>query len=138
MGRRRLASTLVALALAAITAASTAGTAEAAGCGASNGTLWCGNAANAPIYDRPWIKAVGPGGPGIEVDRMWTTYSRFECWVEGALHPGDNYTWYWTQGDKYGNWGYMPASSLNTSSDFDAHPDWHGLEKCPWNPFEGW
>ncbi len=57
------------------------------------------------------------------MDRRWTTYSRFECRVEGALHPGDNYTWYWTQGDKYGNWGYMPACSLNTSADFDAHPN---------------
>ena len=87
-----------------------------------DGRLYCGNAYFAPIYRRPNTNEL--------VDHMLTTYSWFDCWVRGAPHEGRNNTWYHTVGDQHGADGFMPAFYVFTSSEFDEHPDWHGLGKC--------
>jgi hypothetical protein len=88
-----------------------------------DGRLWCTNAAAAPIH------ASATNGSGV-VDRLRTTKSWFDCWTTGDLHGGGNRTWYHTQGDDAGRWGYVPAVDLNTPDAFDANPGAHGLRHC--------
>jgi len=84
--------------------------------------LWCTNKADALHADTNFGSAV--------VNHMKTTYSWFDCWGTGQLHPGGNTTWYHAIGDDNNNAGWMPAVDLNTTSDFDANPSAHGLAKC--------
>jgi beta-lactamase class A len=65
------------------------------------------------------------------VDTLRTTHSWFKCWTTGELHAGGNTTWYFTQGDDNGAWGFVPAAALETTSDFDANPSAQGMPKCP-------
>lgn len=64
------------------------------------------------------------------VDALQSTYSWFSCWTTGERHEGGNTTWYETQGDIYGRWGYVPASYLNTAGSFDMDPSAEGLAAC--------
>ncbi|MGC9670861.1 hypothetical protein ACNTMW_30475 [Planosporangium sp. 12N6] len=104
--------------------------AHAASCGVSGGKLWCNNKAPVYIRDKPSL-----ANPSSErVDTLRTTYSWFSCWSTGELHGGGNYTWYKTQGDDYGAWGWLAAEYMYTSWDFDANPSAYGLPRCqyPW------
>jgi len=63
---------------------------------------------------------------------MDSTTSWFLCWRRGALHEGGNDVWYYSQGDRpypgqsqRGNWGYMPAVNVWTSTD-----PWPGMAQC--------
>ncbi|MFJ6760801.1 MULTISPECIES: hypothetical protein [unclassified Streptomyces] len=96
--------------------------AQAAGCGVSGGTLWCGN--------REVAMHFGPGYNSEVGDWLTSTYSWFSCWTYGGNHEGGNNTWYGTQGDAVGMFGYVPAVALNTSSQFDANPGNYGLPHC--------
>jgi len=88
-----------------------------------DGRLYCGNDYFAPIYAGPFLNS------GV-VDHMLTTYSWFECWVHGDPHFGGNDTWYATQGDEHGNYGFMPAGYVYTSPRFDENPSRYGLRNC--------
>jgi len=89
-----------------------------------DGRLYCGNEYNAPLYaERPFYSH------GV-YDHMFTTYSWFNCWAYGDLHPGGNYTWYHSTGDEYGRDGFMPANYVHTPSWFDANPKQFGLRNC--------
>ncbi|MFI6900599.1 hypothetical protein ACIBKY_05030 [Nonomuraea sp. NPDC050394] len=104
--------------------------AQAAGCGVNGkGVLWCGNEGNAPLYDKP--STTTP--VGYLIDNLWTTNSWFTCWSEGQYHKGGNTTWYKTQGDRKGKWGWVPAGYVFTSDGFDANPSRHGLPKCQYD-----
>lgn len=93
------------------------------GCAArGDGRIYCENKPNAPIYSTPGFTRI--------VDRLKTTTSWFDCWSSGALHGGGNRTWYHTQGDNYGNWGWVPAVEMKTTGEFDADPTSRGLPKC--------
>jgi hypothetical protein len=48
------------------------------------------------------------------------------------MHEGGNRTWYFTQGDRVGAWGWVPASYVNTAGDFNVNPQ--GLQRCSWVP----
>ncbi|MEU8365124.1 hypothetical protein AB0C27_54840 [Nonomuraea sp. NPDC048882] len=110
---------------AASTAASmTASTATAAACYASGGNLYCGNAANAPIYATPGYTKPN-GNPETVVDRLETTFSYFKCYVSGQPHGGGNSIWYHTYGDQTGRWGYVAAVNVWTST--DPYP---GVARC--------
>ncbi|MEU8404130.1 hypothetical protein AB0C28_53950 [Nonomuraea sp. NPDC048892] len=107
------------------TAASTAAsTATAAACYASGGNLYCGNAANAPIYATPGYTKPN-GNPETVVDRLETTFSYFKCYVSGQPHGGGNSIWYHTYGDQTGRWGYVAAVNVWTST--DPYP---GVARC--------
>ncbi len=88
-----------------------------------DGKLYCTNAGNAAMYSASHFSS------GV-VNHLRTTSSWFDCWGSGERHAGGNTTWYHTVGDDNGNWGYVPASDLNTSSAFDANPSAHGLRQC--------
>lgn len=95
-----------------------------ASCGVrGDGKLHCTNRDNAPL------RSAANGGAGI-VNTLRTTSSWFTCWAPGALHAGGNSTWYFTVGDDNGNWGWIPAVLMHTSSAFDANPSAHGLKRC--------
>jgi hypothetical protein len=64
------------------------------------------------------------------VDTLRSTNSFFTCWSEGDLHEGGNRTWYWTQGDDHGSWGFVPAAALDTPGTFDTTALAHGLPRC--------
>jgi hypothetical protein len=64
------------------------------------------------------------------VDTLRSTSSWFTCWTEGDLHEGGNRTWYSTQGDDHGNWGFAPAVALDTPDNFDTTALAHGLPHC--------
>ncbi len=89
----------------------------------SDGKLYCGNSADASMY------ASASSSSGV-VNTLRSTNSWFTCWGTGDEHAGGNTTWYYTLGDDNGNWGWVPAVDLDTSSDFDANPAAHGLAKC--------
>ncbi|MCG5215421.1 hypothetical protein [Streptosporangium sp. KLBMP 9127] len=100
-----------------------------AGCGVSNGVLRCGNEGNAELRSKPSTTLP----PSKVVDNLWTTYSWFTCWSEGQYHKGDNTTWYKTQGDRNGRWGWVAAGYVFTSNGFDANPSKYGLPKCQYD-----
>ena len=89
----------------------------------ADGRLYCGNTVGAAIY------ASTNAESGV-VDHLRSNPSWFDCWSTGELHGGGNTTWYHTQGDDAGNWGWTPAVDLDTTSDFDANPSAHGLRSC--------
>ena len=102
--------------------------AEVQSCGVRNGKLWCKNKYKAPVY--PWAQTRDDAW-----DALHTTYSWFACFAYGEYHAGKNYTWYYTQGDEEGLWGWVAAVNLSTSSAFDANPAAHGLPHCNnWSP----
>ena len=65
------------------------------------------------------------------MDALRTTYSWFSCWATGGAHAGGNATWYFTQGDDHGRWGWVAAVNLGTTGAFDANPATGGLARCP-------
>ena len=89
-----------------------------------DGKLYCGNTPGASIY------AADNAESGV-VDHLESNPSWFDCWSTGELHAGGNTTWYHTQGDDTGAWGWVPAVDLDTTSDFDANPSASGLAACP-------
>jgi len=109
-----------------------AGPTGAALCGVGeDGNLWCTNASGAPLRDKPSIDL-----PSSETaDYLRTTYSWFTCWSEGQYHRGGNTTWYYTQGDDLGHWGWVAAEYVNTTDHFDSNPSNYGIRKCqyPWS-----
>lgn len=90
----------------------------------ADGKLYCTNAANAAMYATPQFASA-------VVNHLRTTYSYFDCWGVGDLHPGGNTTWYRTVGDDNPNQGWLPAVDLNTPDAFDANPTAYGLVRCP-------
>jgi len=87
------------------------------------GWLYCGNEYFAPIY-------ASPARLGDPVDRKLTTHSWFNCWAYSLFPDGSTRTWYHTQGDLHGNWGFMHASDVFTPPGFDENPDRYGLHQC--------
>lgn len=126
---RRIALLAIATLLATFGVTAVAAPAQAASCGVSGGLLWCGNVGGAAIRDKPSVDQP----TSKVVDRLRTTYSWFDCWSEGQLHSGGNYTWYHTQGDDYGKYGWVAAANVYTSSAFDSNPSSRGLRKCQYN-----
>jgi uncharacterized protein YvpB len=89
----------------------------------ADGNLHCKNTPNIPMYfDTNFGAQV--------VDTLRSSPSWFNCWGTGQLHPGGNTTWYHTQGDDKGNYGWVPAVDLSTTPDFDADPAKAGLPHC--------
>jgi hypothetical protein len=121
--KRTIITTFVTAGLMAVAGSASAYT----GCGVKkDGRLWCGNDYNAELRSSPSTSEP----QSRVVDHLYTTYSWFTCWSEGQIHPGGNYTWYYTQGDEHGNWGWVAAAYVYTSSKFDRDPSVHGLPKC--------
>lgn len=89
----------------------------------ADGRLWCNNAAGSPIHTS------ATGGSTV-VDHLRTTTSWFDCWTTGEMHAGGNTTWYHTEGDDAGRWGFVPAVDLMTPNAFDADPAARGLRRC--------
>jgi hypothetical protein len=89
----------------------------------SDGKLHCANKPHSAMYASTNVAS------GV-VNHLETSNSWFDCWGTGELHAGGNHTWYHTLGDDNGNWGWVPAVDLQTSSSFDADPSAHGLKKC--------
>jgi hypothetical protein len=89
-----------------------------------DGRLHCDNTPNATI------RSMASYG-GAAVDTLRTTNSWFDCWVSGQRHAGGNTTWYHTQGDDHGAWGFVPGVDLKTPNVFDGNPSAHGLKHCP-------
>jgi hypothetical protein len=89
----------------------------------ADGKLYCGNTPGASIYSATNAES------GV-VDHLESNPSWFDCWATGELHAGGNTTWYHTQGDDNGDWGFVPAVDLNTASSFDANPSAQGLPAC--------
>ena len=89
--------------------------------GAGDGKLYVSNVAGAAIRSNPENDAP-------IVNHLRTTESWFDCWTSGDRHAGGNTTWYHTLGDDNGNWGFVAANDLSTTSAFDANPV--GLRKC--------
>jgi hypothetical protein len=87
----------------------------------SDGKLHCESSPGAAIRSEP------KNGSGV-VNRLRTERSWFDCWTKGEVHAGGNDTWYHTLGDDNGNWGFVAAVDLSTTSAFDASPS--GLRKC--------
>ena len=96
----------------------------------------------APTADVARVKLSGGGlAPyfGTAGDRFPSSYLLPQAYPEGAPthpaygagHAGNNNTWYYTQGDQHGDWGYVAAVHLSTSSAFDANPSAYGLPYCP-------
>ncbi|MEU9183117.1 hypothetical protein AB0D14_00825 [Streptomyces sp. NPDC048484] len=94
---------------------------------ASDGRLYCGNAA-------PAITRLGAYHEAPITGQLETNYSWFDCWTSGGLHGGGNTTWYHTAADwvapGYDGWGYVPADWVNTPGSFDANPTARGLRHC--------
>ena len=89
----------------------------------ADGRLYCMNALSSVI------RATPSNGAAV-VDTLRTTDSWFDCWTTGELHAGGNTTWYHTEGDDYGSWGFVPGVDLETSNGFDANPSGQGLKHC--------
>jgi hypothetical protein len=89
-----------------------------------DGRLYCGNKLGSPLYS-------ATSANSSVVDHLRNTPSWFDCWSTGDLHAGGNTTWYHTQGDDSGSWGWTPAVNLNTTSSLDANPTAAGLHHCP-------
>ncbi len=92
-------------------------------CRKENGKFYCSNKGNSPMYGAPKLNA-------STVNTLKTTWSWFSCWTTGDKHSGGNTTWYYTLGDATSQWGYLPASSIETTADFNANPSQCGLPKC--------
>ena len=90
----------------------------------SDARLYCSNSPAAPMH------ATATSESAV-VNTLRSTYSWFTCWTRGELHAGGNTTWYYTIGDDNGDWGFVPAVALQTTSAFDADPSAHGLPSCP-------
>jgi hypothetical protein len=88
-----------------------------------DGLLHCDDQAHSAMYAQSTFSS------GV-VDYLESTNSWFQCWGTGDLHPGGNTTWYYTQGDDNGSWGWVPAVDLSTDSAFDANPTAFGLPAC--------
>jgi hypothetical protein len=88
----------------------------AASCYASAGHLYCGNQSGAAIYKYATYEMPN-GNPTNVVDRLASSFSYFRCWVSGQYHNGGNNIWYYTYGDYYGAWGYVPAVNVWTPTD---------------------
>lgn len=88
-----------------------------------DGKLHCDNKNGAPIRSAP------TNGSGV-VDHLRSTNSWFDCWSTGDLHAGGNTTWYHTQGDDHGAFGWVAAADMSTPNDFDADPQSKGLARC--------
>jgi hypothetical protein len=88
--------------------------------GGGDGKLYVSNVAGAAIRSTP-----SNGAP--IVNHLRTTDSWFDCWTTGDRHAGGNTTWYHTLGDDNGNWGFVAANDLSTTSAYDASPS---LRKC--------
>ncbi|MFG1956998.1 hypothetical protein [Nonomuraea sp. NPDC049028] len=97
--------------------------AAAAECGVrSDGKLYCGNTPNVTLsYDASYQTA--------ETGVLTSSFSWFQCWVEGGPHAGGNSIWYLAAGDKavppYRGWGFLPA--VHVATDHDPAP---GLREC--------
>ncbi len=93
-------------------------------CGVHNDDhrLYCSNRVT-PVYEHPWSSST-------VVDTLRSTSSWFSCWFAGEAHSGGNTTWYWTQGDDHGAWGFVPASALDTPGNFDTTASQQGLPQC--------
>jgi hypothetical protein len=89
----------------------------------SDGKLYCANTPGAAMYGADNF------GSGV-VNHVRTSSSWFDCWGFGERHAGGNNTWYHTLGDDNGNWGWVPAVDLATSSALDANPAAAGLHAC--------
>jgi hypothetical protein len=89
-----------------------------------DGRLYCNNTPNAVV------RSTAENG-GAPVDTLRTTNSWFDCWLTGDLHGGGNTTWYHTQGDDNGAWGFVPAVDLQTPNALDSDPSANGLQRCP-------
>jgi len=85
--------------------------------------LYCSNADDAAMRASDHLSS-------SVVNHLRTTTSWFTCWGTGDRHAGGNTTWYYTLGDDNGNWGWVPAVDLDTTSAFDANPSAHGLPRC--------
>ncbi|MEU7857596.1 hypothetical protein [Nonomuraea sp. NPDC049141] len=88
----------------------------------SDGRLYCGNTPNITLsYDASYQTA--------ETGVLTSSFSWFQCWVEGAPHAGGNSIWYLAAGDKaiapYRGWGFLPAVHVAT-----AHDPAPGLREC--------
>lgn len=90
----------------------------------ADGKLYCGNTRGAAIH-------AATTAASAVVDHLESDPSWFDCWSTGELHAGGNTTWYHTQGDDTGAWGWTPAVDLDTTSAFDADPSAQGLPACP-------
>jgi len=89
----------------------------------SDGKLYCSDTAGSAMRSAPMAAA-------DVVDTLRTSYSWFTCWGTGELHSGGNTTWYYTQGDDNGHWGWLPGVNVNTPDPFDADPASFGLAVC--------
>ena len=103
-------------AAASSTSAQPAAATPTASCYASAGHLYGGNLYNAAIYAYARYE-MPSGNPTQVVDRLLTTFSYFKCWTSGQYHTGGNNVWYYTYGDIYGAWGYVPAVNVWTWTD---------------------
>ena len=71
------------------------------------------------LREQPGPRCMGPTTTRAESSiTSRTTTSWFTCWGTGQLHAGGNTTWYYTQGDDNGHWGWVPAVDLETPSSF--------------------
>ncbi len=93
----------------------------------ADGKLYCANSPGAAIY------ATASASSAV-VDHLRSNPSWFDCWSTGELHAGGNTTWYHTQGDDNGAWGWVPAVDLETPDTFDANPSGQGLAQCSGAP----
>lgn len=97
---------------------------QSSSCGVqSDGLLHCNNKANTALYASASAKSA-------VVDHLQSMNSWFKCWGTGDKHAGGNTTWYYTQGDDHGAWGWVPAVNLDTAGSFDANPTAAGLPAC--------
>ncbi|MEV4109913.1 hypothetical protein [Nonomuraea sp. NPDC049695] len=126
MNKHQAISTAIAIAAFALLgltpATATASAAAPCGVDPHDGRLHCSNEGGVPVFHEP--------RPVDAVDFLDTTQSWFTCWTQGELHTGGNTTWYGTVGDRFGNFGYVPASAVHTPSAFDADPGRYGLRRC--------
>ncbi|MEV4183760.1 hypothetical protein AB0J28_20260 [Streptosporangium canum] len=112
-----------AAALLAPTAPTASATAEAASALCfvrADGWLYCEN--DAP--EKLWGGYTKPSPVNLR-DYLYTNQSTFKCWAHGTLHNGGNDIWYYAQGDKYGNWGWLAAQNVHTLVDPPAR-----MNKC--------
>lgn len=94
------------------------------GCGVwPDHKLHCFNGPNVPMHEEPRSSSA-------VVNTLRSTESWFECWASGERHATGNTTWYFTLGDDNGNRGFVPASAVKTTPEFDANPTARGLKMC--------
>jgi hypothetical protein len=93
-------------------------------CGVKYSRLWCWNDAPTSVRSSPYTT------DSWQVDTLRTTYSWFYCWTFSEYHHSGNRTWYGAVGDDRGAAGFVPASAVHTSLDFDMNPGAYGLPHC--------